>query len=260
MNQRNFTEPLAGESETFCFRKVSNLFRIGDEATLADSALNFEIESCARAWEGTALSLPDFILLEGLKTGHERSYEELIHRFQQPIYNLVYRFLDDPAEACDVVQEVFLKVFRSVTSFRGQSSLKTWIYRIAVNEAHNHRRWFGRRRGHEVGLEDEQGEGKTYEMVLPDSGRSPFEIALDNETHERIENAINRVKPAFREALILRDLEGMSYEEIADILQLNLGTVKSRILRGREALRVLLSSQEQNLNQGKLAWANQGAK
>jgi RNA polymerase sigma-70 factor (ECF subfamily) len=148
--------------------------------------------------------------------------------------------LNDPGDACDVVQEVFLKVFRSIGSFRGQSSLKTWIYRIAMNEAHNHRRWFGRRRGHEVGLEDDQGDGRTFEQVLPDGGRTPFDITLDHETMHCIEEALAKLKPAFRSAVILRDVEGLSYEEIAEVLEVSLGTVKSRILRGREALRDVL--------------------
>lgn len=88
-------------------------------------------------------------LLEGLREGAESAYEALIHRYQQPVYNMVSRMLRDPSEACDVVQEVFLKVFRKVDAFRGQSSLKTWIYRIAVNEAHNHCRWYGRHRRQE---------------------------------------------------------------------------------------------------------------
>jgi RNA polymerase sigma-70 factor (ECF subfamily) len=183
------------------------------------------------------VSIGDTALLSGLRSGDDDAYQTLVTRFQQPVYNLVYRLLNDPADAGDVVQEVFLKVFRSVGSFRGQSSLKTWIYRIAMNEAHNQRRWFGRRRGHEIGLEDEHGDGKTYEQVLPDPGRSPFDITLDNETMRCVEQALNGLKPAFRAAVVLRDIEGLSYDEIGEVLQISLGTVKSRILRGREALR-----------------------
>src|SRR5258708_18546777 len=91
----------------------------------------------------------DSALLAGLRSGSEQSYEILIVRFEQPVFNLISRLMDDPSEAADVVQEVFLKVFRNVASFRGESSLKTWIYRIAVNEARNQRRWFGRHRRQE---------------------------------------------------------------------------------------------------------------
>jgi RNA polymerase sigma-70 factor (ECF subfamily) len=164
-------------------------------------------------------------LVEGLRTGDERAYEALINEFQQPVYGLVCRLLNDPADACDVVQEVFIKVFRKINAFRGDSSLKTWIYRIAVNEAHNYLRWFGRHRKQEVGLE------------LSDPGRSPFECAADRERHVLIEEALAGLNPSFRTAVVLRDIEDLSYEEIAEILQVALGTVKSRILRGREALR-----------------------
>ena len=178
----------------------------------------------------------DESLLEGLRIGRESAYETLLERFQQPVYNLVYRLIDDPSESSDVVQEVFLKVFRNVASFRGQSSLKTWIYRIAVNEAHNRRRWFGRHRRPEVGLEAEE-EGKGWLDHLSDPARSPYDLVLNEEWRVAIEEALTGLNPVFRSAVILRDLECLSYEEIADVLDVSLGTVKSRILRGREALR-----------------------
>jgi RNA polymerase sigma-70 factor (ECF subfamily) len=187
-----------------------------------------------------AVTPAEAILIEGLRSGQEEAYEQLIERFQQPIYTLVSRLVHDPSDACDVTQEVFVKIFRSVDSFREQSTLRTWIYRIAVNEAHNHRRWFGRKRGHEVGLEDEHCEGLTYEQVLPDPGLSPFEFAMNAETRERVEDALRQMRPVFRSAVILRDIDGLSYDEIADVLQISIGTVKSRILRGREALREIL--------------------
>lgn len=176
-------------------------------------------------------------LIEGLRAGSEDAYEALITRFQQPVYSLVYRLLDDPGDSSDVVQEVFLKVFRNVGSFRGKSSLKTWIYRIAVNEAHNHRRWFSRHRKKQVGLETEEEGNRSWQEVLSDPARSPFDLAADQETREMVEQALTSVNPVFRAAVVLRDLEDMNYEEIAEVLQVSLGTVKSRILRGREALR-----------------------
>jgi RNA polymerase sigma-70 factor (ECF subfamily) len=186
----------------------------------------------------------DSILLQGLRTGEESAYETLIQRFEQPIFNIVSRLLDDPADAADVVQEVFLKVFRNVVAFRGESSIKTWIYRIAVNEARNQRRWFSRHRRQEVNLEaEEQGDlyqggyQRGYQNWLPDPGRSPFDLTLDRETQALIEAALAEVNPKFRAALVLREIEGLSYEEIGDILEISLGTVKSRILRGRDALK-----------------------
>ena len=135
------------------------------------------------------------------------------------------------------MQDVFLKIFRSVGSFREQSSLRTWIYRIAVNEAHNHRRWFSRHCRCEVPLENERDDHSYSAELAADPGRSPYHQALDSETRALIEQALTNINPAFRTAVVLRDIENLSYEEIAEILQLSLGTVKSRILRGREALR-----------------------
>lgn len=207
---------------------------------MADSVvgLQFDVSAPLRTRQ------EDHALIEGLRAGEESAYEALIQRFEQPIFNIISRLLDDPADAADVVQEVFLKVFRNVASFRGESSLKTWIYRIAVNEARNQRRWFSRHRRQEVNLEAEEScepyqraNGKNYQNFLPDPGRSPFEVTLDHETSSLIEAALVDLNPKFRAALVLREMEGLSYEEIGDILEISLGTVKSRILRGRDALK-----------------------
>jgi RNA polymerase sigma-70 factor, ECF subfamily len=181
-------------------------------------------------------------LLNDLKAGRETAYEALLERFQQPVYNLVSRLIDDRSEAGDVTQDVFLKVFRSMGSFRGQSTLKTWIYRIAVNEGHNRRRWFGRHRRPEVGLEADEG-SRGYLNRFRDSARSPYDLALNEEWRSVIERSLETLVPVFRTAVILRDMEDLSYEEVADILEVSLGTVKSRILRGREALRKSLVEQ-----------------
>ena len=190
--------------------------------------------------EAFPLEEPDDHLVAGLRVGDEAAYEALIGRFQQPVFNLVSRLLKDASEACDVVQEVFLKVFRKIDSFRGDSSLKTWIYRIAVNEAHNHGRWNGRHRSQEVGLEGDD-DSRGYCDILPAPGGSPFDYVLDRERHRLIEAALAGLSPSFRSVVVLRDVEDLSYEEIAEILDVPLGTVKSRILRGREALRTELA-------------------
>ncbi len=179
----------------------------------------------------------DLTLVCALREGSERAYETLLLRFQQPVYNLALRLLNDPSDASDVVQEVFLKVFRNVGHFRGQSSLKTWIFRIAINEAYNQRRWFSRHRNREVGIDDEQDDSRSRSETLADSTQSPFDYVLDREQQAMIESALTRINPTFRAAVVLRDITDLSYDEIAEVLQVSLGTVKSRILRGREALR-----------------------
>lgn len=210
---------------------------------MADQLANFESlwpeEVPGRPGGQCPLEEPDENLVEGLCAGEDAAYEALLERYQQPVFNLVSRLMRDSDDACDVVQEVFLKVFRKIGSFRGDSTLKTWIYRIAVNEAHNHSRWNGRHRRQEVGLDggaDERG----YRDTLSATGDSPFDYVLDQERHRLVEAALADINPSFRSVIVLRDVEDMSYEEIAEILQIPLGTVKSRILRGREALRMEL--------------------
>jgi RNA polymerase sigma-70 factor (ECF subfamily) len=197
----------------------SLLFEVNPEA---------EVESPAQA---------DARLAAALREGSQDAYELLVARFQQPVYNLVYRLMADPGDSYDVVQEVFLKVFRNIGTFRNQSSLKTWIYRIAVNEVHNYRRWLFRHRRQEVVLEEENEGGKTFGDTVPDRGSSPYDHALNGERRVMIEDALARINPIFRAAVVLRDLEDLSYEEIADVLDISMGTVKSRITRGREAMR-----------------------
>lgn len=213
---------------------------------MADSIVGFDFNTCAGRWAATSDDVTgyDAALVEGLRNGDDWAYEALIHRFQSPVYNLIYRLMNDPSESSDVVQEVFIKVFRGIGAFRGQSSLKTWIYRIAVNEAHNHRRWFSRWRGNQIGLDEEQSDGRTYEDVLADSGPSPFDVTANHETRTRIEEGLRQLRTPYREALVLREIEGLGYEEIAEVLQISLGTVKSRIVRGREFLREIVSGGE----------------
>jgi RNA polymerase sigma-70 factor, ECF subfamily len=209
---------------------------------VGDTTVGLQFDARGRERATSAVRADEAVLVDGLRSGLEAAYEVLIERFERPVFSLIGRLMDDPSDAADVVQEVFLKVFRNIGSFRGDSSLKTWVYRIAVNEARNHRRWFSRHRRLEVGLDDERGEIGCYEDCLPDPGPSPFESALDHETQALIEEALSQVNPKFRVALVLREIEGVSYEEIAEILDISLGTVKSRILRGRDALKKQLAS------------------
>lgn len=181
--------------------------------------------------------LEDHRLISGLQAGDEFAYEQLIERFQVPVYNLAYRLLNDQSDASDVAQEVFLKVFRNIGHFRGDSSLRTWVYRIAVNESHNRRRWLFRHRRGETGIEDTFEDSEFREKPLMDAGETPFDFTVNREAQLLLEEALAEINPVFRAALVLREVEDMSYEDIADILEVSIGTVKSRIVRGREALR-----------------------
>ncbi|HET9406495.1 MAG TPA: sigma-70 family RNA polymerase sigma factor [Candidatus Sulfotelmatobacter sp.] len=178
-----------------------------------------------------------------LKAGSEEAYAWLIGEFQQPVYGLVYRIVSDPADAADTTQEVFLKVFRGMKQFHGESSLKTWIYRIALHEAANRRRWWFRHKSHETPIETTASELSSAEepAILADHADSPFDNVAHREVQRRVEEALRKVPEPYRTTLILRDLEEMSYEEIAEVLDISLGTVKSRITRGREALKQRLA-------------------
>jgi RNA polymerase sigma-70 factor, ECF subfamily len=222
----NFPEACGVEGNEACYNEL-------EASPVADSLL-FEINQESGS---------DARLASALREGSQEAYELLVARFQQPVYNLVYRLMADPGDSYDVVQEVFLKVFRNIGTFRNQSSLKTWIYRIAVNEVHNYRRWLFRHRRQEVVLDDDSEGGKNFGDAVADRGRSPYDYALNGEKRVMIEDALARINPIFRAAVVLRDVEDLSYEEIADVLDISLGTVKSRITRGREAMRRQLEGQ-----------------
>jgi RNA polymerase sigma-70 factor (ECF subfamily) len=181
-----------------------------------------------------------------LKAGSEEAYAWLIEHYHQQIYSLVYRIVADPVDAADTTQEVFIKVFRGMARFNGASSLKTWMYRIAIHEAANHRRWWCRHKARELSLEPPEAalqEGESgLKDTLVDSHVSPFEAMRQQELRARVEEELRRVPEPYRTTVILRDLEELSYEEIAEVMQTTLGTVKSRLMRGRDALKKRLEA------------------
>jgi RNA polymerase sigma-70 factor, ECF subfamily len=192
-----------------------------------------------------AIRSQESAIVAELKAGSEEAYAWLIGQFHQPIYSLVYRIVSDPADAADTTQEVFLKVFRGMKHFHGQSSLKTWIYRIAVHEASNRRRWWYRHKARETSMEPPLSASNpgvsALEDALIDPADSPFESVVHEEIRSHVEEELRHVPEPYRTTVILRDLEEMSYEEIAEITEVSLGTVKSRLTRGRDALRQRLT-------------------
>lgn len=190
-----------------------------------------------------------------LKAGSEDAYAWLIAQYHQPIYSLVYRLLDDPSDAPDTTQEVFLKVFRGMKRFHGESSLKTWIYRIAVHEALNRRRWWFRHKIKEMSIEpnsEQESEGHGSSLAirdkLVDRGESPLQTVLQEEVRARVEEELKQLQEPYRTTVILRDIEEMSYEQIAEVTGASLGTVKSRLVRGRDALRKRLQRYARDIN------------
>lgn len=189
--------------------------------------------------------------LAELKSGSEEAYAWLLQQFQQPVYNLVYRMVNDPSDAADTTQEVFLKVFRGMRHFHGESSLKTWIYRIAVHEASNQRRWWFRHKAREACIEPEETGGGCLRDTLVDEGSSPFDDLAVHELQERVEHELKQVPEPYRTTVVLRDIEELSYEEIAEVMQVSLGTVKSRLTRGRDALKKRLEPHLRELAPGR---------
>jgi RNA polymerase sigma-70 factor (ECF subfamily) len=187
----------------------------------------------------------DAALVADLKAGSEDAFAILIAQYHQPLYSLIARSLNDPTDAADITQEVFIKVFRSIRSFHGDASLRTWLYRIALHEASNQRRWWSRHKKQEVTIDapleqEEDGSSVCLSAMLADEGNSPFDNVAQSEIRERVEAALRQIPEAFRTVVVLREIEGFAYEEIAEILNVNLGTVKSRLTRGRSALRALI--------------------
>jgi RNA polymerase sigma-70 factor (ECF subfamily) len=178
-------------------------------------------------------------LVHELQAGSETAFDWLVTHYHAPVYNLILGMLGDTSDAADGTQEVFLKAFRGIRNFRQGSSLKTWLYRIAIREALNHKRWFKRHLQKNVSIDAKPEEGKAH-IEIEDLGATPFEQLAALEIQVAVHGALQQVPDVFRSAVILRDLEGLSYEEVAEVLECSIGTVKSRILRGRRALREIL--------------------
>ena len=176
-------------------------------------------------------------MMTELRSGSEAAFDWLVTYYHAPVYAVISGILRNPNDAADVTQEVFLKAFRGIRAFRHGSSLKTWLYRIAVRESLNYRRWFWRHLRFQSSIEEEQQDGS---LAFEDTGASPFEELASREIQQAVQHALGEVPRVFRAAVILRDLEGLSYEEVAEVLDVSVGTVKSRILRGRRLLRELL--------------------
>lgn len=181
----------------------------------------------------------DPVFIEKLKVGDEAAFETLIGRYSGDIYALLYRLTENPEEASDLTQDTFLRAVRSIKTFRGESELKTWLFRIAINESRNRFRWWKRRkRDLTISLDATIGESETrISDTLADHSISPEESALSHEREAAINTALLDIQEVYREAIVLCDVEGLSYEETAAALGIGIGTVKSRISRGREELR-----------------------
>lgn len=175
----------------------------------------------------------DVALVERHRCGDLHAFDEVYDRFGEMVYNLALRMAGNREEAADFTQEVFLRIYRHLGSFGGRSTLKTWVFRIAINHCRDR---LSRHSPAMRSIDDEVEDG----VPIADPGRGPEELALAADEGRRVAAGLARIPPVFREAVVLRDLEGLSYEEIAEVLGVRVGTVRSRIARGREQLRILL--------------------
>jgi RNA polymerase sigma-70 factor (ECF subfamily) len=193
------------------------------------------------AWADSTASA-DWALVQQCTEGDDQACTRLVTDHQRMVFQLALHLLGDPQEAQDLAQEVFLKVFRTLPQFRGQSTLRTWIYRIVVNQASNRQRWWRRRKkSQQVALQDHAAaHGELPEVrnfAMPDRVLQQREVA------GRVWHALDALPFDQRAVIVLREIDGLSYEEIATSLDVAVGTVKSRLARARESLRLALGAQ-----------------
>ena len=178
--------------------------------------------------------------IERLKRGDAAAFETLVNERSGEIYGLLYRLTESSEEARDLTQETFLRAFQSIGHFRGESDLRTWIYRIAINQARNRWRWWRRRRRDatvSIDAPAPNGQPSLIGTLKSDNGNDPERETLAHERERALRRALSSLKRVYREAVVLRDIEGFAYEEIAVALEISVGTVKSRLARGRQELR-----------------------
>lgn len=203
-----------------------------------------ELEQVAAAPSAETRAAADAHFIERLRAGETAAFDRLVAERSADVYALLYRLTEDSEEARDLTQETFLRAFQSIARFRGDAELKTWLYRIAINQARNRWRWWRRRRRDATVSLDAQTDGgqETLYARLRAVGNDPEQEALARERENSLRSALRSLSRSYREAVILRDVEGLSYEEIASALEISVGTVKSRLSRGRLELRRILGS------------------
>jgi RNA polymerase sigma-70 factor, ECF subfamily len=174
-------------------------------------------------------------LVARAQAGDKRAFELLVEKYQRKLARLLSRFIRDPAEVEDVTQEAFIKAYRALPAFRGDSAFYTWLYRIGINTAKNYLMALGRRAPTSTEVEAEDAEGYDEGEQLRDIN-TPESVLLTNEIAETVNATIQALPEELRTAIQLREIEGMSYEDIAKVMDCPIGTVRSRIFRAREAI------------------------
>ncbi|MGI8669292.1 MAG: sigma-70 family RNA polymerase sigma factor [Aridibacter sp.] len=206
-------------------------------------AIAFDEEKIGEVALATENTSAETQFIEKLKQGDAQAFDTFVQRYTSDIYGLLYRITEDAEEAADLTQETFIKAFKAIKKFRGDAELKTWLFRIAVNQSKNRFRWWKRRKREKtVSLDAPIGNSETpLSETIQTNFANPEENTLQNERQKFLKKALQELPDIFREAVVLCDIEGLSYEEISNVLEINPGTVKSRIARGREELRKKLN-------------------
>jgi len=200
-----------------------------------------EVASAAYGTHVFGLAEADFV--ERLRNGDPEAFDNLITRYSGDVYAVLFRITENAEDAADLTQETFLSALRSIKSFRGESELKTWLVRIAINHSRNRFRWWKRRKRSEtISLDANIGESESpIGDSIAGTGETAEDAVLRLERETALRRALSDMPEHYREVIVLCDIEGMSYDEIASALEINIGTVKSRIARGRDELRKRLS-------------------
>jgi len=203
--------------------------QLQSEKSVTVSKRREEVE-CARMSEAQV----DQLLVERVQKGDKHAFDLLINKYQHRIVSLVARYVNDQAEALDVAQEAFIKAYRALGNFRGESAFYTWLYRIAINTAKN---WLVAQKRRPPASDVDAVDAEQYDMEsrLKDKGTPEHEL-LREEIRQTVYSTIAELPEDLRTAIVLREMEGMSYEEIATTMECPIGTVRSRIFRAREAI------------------------
>lgn len=196
-------------------------------------------EVASATYESHAFATAEAEFIDRLRSGDADAFDNLVTRYSGDIYAVLFRITESAEEAADLTQETFLSALKAIRSFRGDSELKTWLFRIAVNHSRNRFRWWKRRkRDSTFSLDAPIGDSETaYSDTIPSDSVSAEDTVLMHERETALRAALMDISEIYREVIVLCDIEGLSYEEIASALDINIGTVKSRIARGREELR-----------------------
>lgn len=181
-------------------------------------------------------------LIRGLRAREEAAFTEVVLMYQHKVFNICFRMVGDRQEAEDVAQEVFIAIFKSIEGFRGDSSFSTWIYRVAVNRSKNRLKYLGRRSHKQHQAMEDTAEGALTDSPLSADVPRPDGQALGKELEGIIQDGLAALQEDYRVVLVLRDIENLSYQEIAEIVDLAEGTVKSRLFRARVALKEYVES------------------